>query len=526
MSTTPDNPNLTKPNPALVSALMLAAFALALAMAWPGVEQMVAKWEMEEYSYGYFVPFLVAFFIWQKKNDLARVNLRPSWWGVALTVFGVLVVLTGVLATIPTLMQYGFVITLHGIALAFLGWQGYRIVGPPLALLFLAIPLPNFFYNTLSLNLKLLSAQIGVAVIRLFGISVFLDGNVIQLADMKLEVAEACNGLRYLFPLMAVSFIMAYVYRAPLWKRAVLFLSSIPITVLMNSLRIGLIGVSVEYWGPEMAEGFLHDFEGWVMFMVSLGVLLLEIVVLNLIGRRERFRDTFQIEMPGPLPEDVQFRLPGIRPPVMVLLGMLVAGAATGVMTSGRPEAIPQRTATFAEFPSRLGEWTGRVQRMESILVDALNFDDYILADYTRSTGEQINFYVAYYESQRAGSSIHSPSSCLPGGGWLMQDFSQVTVDDIRVNGKPLRVNRSIIKKGDARQLVYYWFQERGRVLTNEYLVKLYLLNDAITMNRSDGALVRLVMPIPPTMDVASVEPRLVEFTRLVVPQLERFIPN
>ena len=508
-------------------ALIALAFGLALVMAWPAVVKMVHGWEREEYSYGYFIPFLVAFFIWQRKNDLARVTLQPSWWGVAVALFGALVVVTGSLATIPTLMQYGFVVTVHGVALTFLGWQGYRIVAVPLALLFLAIPLPNFFYNTLSLNLKLLSAKIGVEIIRQFGISVFLDGNIIQLADMKLEVAEACNGLRYLFPLMAVAFIMAYVYRAPLWKRAMLFLSSIPITVLMNSLRIGLIGVSVEYWGPGMAEGFLHDFEGWVMFMVSLGVLLLEMLVLNAIGRRRAsLRDTFYVEVPGPLPPGTQLRLPGAGPAVLALLGVLLAGAVIGQSTFDRSETIPQRALTFAEFPSRLGEWRGRVQRMQSILVDKLNFDDYILADYQRSTGEQVNLYVAYYESQRAGSSIHSPSSCLPGGGWKMQDFRQVTVDDIHINGRPLRVNRSIIKKGEAKQLVYYWFQGRGRVLTNEYLVKLHLLTDGITMNRSDGALVRLVMPVPPGEAAAEVETRLVEFARLLAPQLERFIPN
>ena len=510
----------------LLGGGILLSLALAMAISWSGLEFMWKNWEREEYSYGYFVPLLVAFFIWQRKNELARIELRPSWWGVALALLGLGMVVAGELGTLYVVIQYGFVVMLHGIALAFLGWRGYRLVAGPLALMFLAVPLPNFLYNNLSARLQLISSVIGVGVIRLFGISVFLDGNVIQLANMKLEVAEACSGLRYLFPLMAVSFIMAYVYRAPMWKRAVLFLSSIPITVLMNSLRIGLIGVSVEYWGPKMAEGFLHDFEGWVMFMVSLGVLLLEILLLNRIGRaRPAFRDTFYIEMPPPLPKGTRFRAAPLRLPVLVLLGMMTAGAVAGVLLPERQEVIPERPS-FAAFPARIGDWQGRVRSLESIIQDALKVDDYLLVDYRRPDGRLINLYVAYYDSQRKGASVHSPKSCLPGDGWQIKSFDQVGVDGVKIHGQPLRVNRSVIKKGDSMQLVYYWFLERGRVETSEYLAKWSIFRDALTRNRTDGALVRLVMPVPPTSDVASEESVLVEFAGMVAPQLERFIPN
>ena len=126
------------------------------------------------------------------------------------------------------------------------------------------IPLPEFVLANLSTRLQLLSSQLGVAFIRLFDISVFVEGNVIDLGGYKLQVAEACSGLRYLFPLMTLGFLMACFYKGARWKRVVLFLSSIPITVLMNSIRIGIIGVTVERWGIRMAEGFLHDFRaGW-----------------------------------------------------------------------------------------------------------------------------------------------------------------------------------------------------------------------------------------------------------------------
>ena len=148
------------------------------------------------------------------------------------------------------------------------------MIWAPLLFLLFMIPLPNFLYNNLSAQLQLLSSELGVAVIRLFDIGVYLEGNVIDLGTYKLQVVEACSGLRYLFPLTSLAFLMAYLFKAAAWKRIVIFLSSIPITLLINSFRIGVIGVLVEYWGPGQAEGFLHDFEGWVVFMSSLGVLL------------------------------------------------------------------------------------------------------------------------------------------------------------------------------------------------------------------------------------------------------------
>ena len=113
---------------------------------------------------------------------------------------------------------------------------------------------------------------------RLFGVSVYLEGNVIDLGVYKLQVAEACDGLRYLFPLMTIGFLIAYFFKATFWKRALLFLSSIPITILMNSFRVGTIGVMVEHWGVRMAEGFLHEFQGWMVFMASGALMMLSLI--------------------------------------------------------------------------------------------------------------------------------------------------------------------------------------------------------------------------------------------------------
>ena len=133
--------------------------------------------------------------------------------------------------------------------------------------------------------MQLISSELGVLVIRLFDIPVYLEGNIIDLGTYKLQVVEACSGLRYMYPLLSLSLILAFFFRVVMWKRVLVFVSAIPITIVMNSIRIGIIGVLVEYFGIEVAEGFLHDFEGWVIFLVCFFFLYLE---MWLITARER----------------------------------------------------------------------------------------------------------------------------------------------------------------------------------------------------------------------------------------------
>src|SRR5208282_4809295 len=208
-------------------------------------------------------------------------------WGVVLVLMGGIMLLLGQLATVYTLVEYAYLVTLFGLVLAFTGTAAFRWLFMPLFILVFMIPLPQFLLANLSTKLQLLSSEIGVYFMRLCGVSVFQEGNVIDLGGYKLQVAEACSGLRYLFPLMTLGFLMAYFYKGALWKRIVLFLSSIPITVIMNSVRVGIIGVTVDRWGAAMAEGFLHEFQGWMVFMISAALMVGEIAVLNVIGREQ-----------------------------------------------------------------------------------------------------------------------------------------------------------------------------------------------------------------------------------------------
>lgn len=508
-------------------ALFGLAFLILYLLFREGIDIMVRMWaEREEYSHGFLIPVISAFLIYQRSDRLRNLRFEGSWLGVAVIALGLLVFFVGEFSTLFTIIQYGFLITLFGLFLAVLGMRAFALVAIPLLILFFMIPLPNFIYNNLSSELQLISSKIGVWVIRLFGISVYLEGNVIDLGSYKLQVVEACSGLRYLFPLMTLGFIMAYFYQAELWKRLLIFVSTIPITILMNSFRIGVIGVTVEHWGQEMAEGFLHDFEGWVVFMACFAVLFLEMwLLMRITGDQRPLNHVFGITFPEPMPEGSISRPRAIPRQGSVAVGLLLAVLVSAFALPEREEDIPKRK-DFNDYPLEIGNWTGSLEAMEQKFIDALKFTDYFMANYKKPGKPPVNWYIAYYDSQRKGRTIHTPRACIPGGGWRIDDFSPRTLDSVVINGEPLTVNRVLVSLGDTHQIVYYWFKQRDRHVNNEYMVKWWLFWDALTRNRTDGALLRVTTLYRKGDDVEAVDAMLEQFVRQAMPTLEAYVPD
>jgi exosortase D (VPLPA-CTERM-specific) len=507
---------------AVVGVLLLSVWPF-----WDGLNVMWGYWVgAPEYSHAILIPFIAGFLIWQRRDLLERVPFVGSWLGLGLVALGGILLVMGQLATIYTLIQYAYLVTLYGLVLSFTGIRPFRLIAVPLLILVFMIPLPEFALANLSTRLQLLSSEFGVWFMRLFGISVYLEGNVIDLGGYKLQVAEACSGLRYLFPLMTLGFLMGYFYKGALWKRVVLFLSSIPLTLLMNSFRVGTIGVMVEHWGIGMAEGFLHEFQGWVMFMFCSALMLGEIVILTRIGAESgTWRQLFGVEFPAASPRGARFRprstpVPFIAASVTLALFVIIA-----VVLPRPTELVPERDS-FVEFPMQQGGWSGHREAMEGIFLDALKLDDYLIANYADGGGHSVNLYMAYYNSQRKGEAVHSPRACLPGGGWQLQEFGQRTLPGVLVNGSELRVNRTLIQLGNQHQLVYYYFQQRGRIITNEFAVKWYLFWDALTRHRTDGALVRLIVNLPPGTNVPEADRLITQFSTRIAPQVPRYVPN
>jgi exosortase D (VPLPA-CTERM-specific) len=487
--------------------------------------ELVRRWStQEEYSHGFLIPVIVAWLLWTRRDALLASIGRPSWTGPVLILLAAVMHIIGKLSALYMLSQVGFIVALIGITLGLGGYSLLKVIFVPIIFLLFSIPLPYFIDAVLSYRLQLISSELGTFFIRMMQIPVYLEGNVIDLGVYKLQVVEACSGLRYLYPLMSLGFLAAYLFQAPLWQRALVFLSTIPITIVMNSLRIGIVGVLVNYWGPQDADGFLHMFEGWIIFLACAGVLVAEMSLLAYFGTGKGFFQVFyppKVMASLPLGQDARsFARAHL---VSCLLLLCATGLAT-FFVSARKEILPDRTL-FAAFPTTLGEWRGKPAALDAQTERFLGLTDYILSDYAKPGGRQVNLYVAYYASQRSGLSPHSPSVCIPGNGWQIANLERTNYsnNDASVS---LPLNRVVISRGSDKQLVYYWFEERGMKIANEYVSKLYLLRDAMFKNRTDGALVRLTTPVYPGENESDADKRLQEFTQTIVPKLTGYLPS
>lgn len=524
-----DKPSDHQKNPIVVISFWILAFLLLVIAFKSSLDEMLATWiNVEEYSHGFFIPAITAYFLWIRRWELRFVEqFRDTQPGLIMVFIGLVLFILGGLATLKVIEQYAFILTLAGMFTIAFGLPGLRVGAIPLLFLIFMVPFPQFIMNNLSSKLQLISSWLGVEFIRSCNIMVYLEGNVIDLGGYKLQVVDACSGLRYLFPLASLSFLCAYLFKGPFWQKALIFLSSAPLTIFMNSFRIGVIGIMVDNWGTEMAEGFLHDFEGWIIFLVCMVLLFIEMWLFSkLSGRKAAFNELVLI--PSEWSGNAKQASPEVvwNKSIFLLLLLLGGTAIASYHIEGRKDIIPSRKA-FLSFPLQLGNWQGRNDYLGQDYLDVLKLTDYVIINYTQpDSGSNINFYSAYYASQREGVSVHSPKGCIPGDGWQITQFGQRELADSKFDGNVLNINRALIEKGESKQLVYYWFQQRGRTITNEYLVKWYLFYDAIAMNRTDGSLIRLVTGVGTGEDIEAADQRLMSFLKDLLPVMPAYIPG
>ncbi|MFA9229798.1 MAG: VPLPA-CTERM-specific exosortase XrtD [Microgenomates group bacterium] len=497
---------------------------------WMGFGSLARAWSTPEYSHGPLIP-LISLYLFLRElrhTDTAPANTPANRKpGIALILFALTFGIFGNLVRIPDVVTYALILWIGGIMLTGFGWvQGRRHWAPVLHLVFM-LPLPQFVYWKLTIFLQLVSSNLGVWFVELAGIPVFLEGNVIDLGVYKLQVAEACSGLRYLFPILSFSYLFSILYRGPFWHKAVLLLMAAPLTVLMNSFRIGMIAILVNSYGIEQAEGFLHFFEGWVIFGACIGILFLMAVALQrLTPNPLPLADTIDLDFDGFGPQAARLGSIGASRGLTVaaLLSMAVATAFILVPSPARVEVARD---SFALFPRDIGPWAGSPEALDPDIEKVLGATDYINISYA-AAGESnyVNFFTAWYEKQTEGAAIHSPAVCLPVGGWEVFSIDPTPISMPGTVYGNFIANRAVIQKGLSKQLVYYWFEQRGKRMTNDYLVKASVVYDSLTMGRADGAMVRFVTPIAREETEADAEARLMRLMADLLPKLPRFVPE
>lgn len=508
--------------------LLVAAAAAAIFYAF-GISSLLSAWQKPEYSHGYVISFLAAFIAFKRFNPLDVQEAGKNWLlALLVTTIGIMFGIFGIMASIADISTYGMFFAIAGMGIGLLGRKQATNLWPAWVYLAFMLPLPNFIYWPLSIKLQFLSSKIGVAMIKLMGVPVFLEGNIIDLGVYQLQVAEACSGLRYLFPLMSFGFLFATLYRGPTWHKILLFLSTIPITVFMNSARIAIIGFLVNRFGIAQAEGFLHFLEGWVIFGVCIVILFgLAVTLQKFTSSPKRISDVIDFGIGDVLPALKKTFSIKMSPILFAFNAMFVIAALTSSMTLHHVSNYPARQP-LSQFPSQIGSWTGHPEILNWDMERVLAADDYLVSDYVdTSTTDKlpVNLLISYYRSQTEGSGIHSPEVCIPAGGWEVSKWEQVTLSLSQAKGGKFSVNRAIIQKERDRQLVYYWFEQRGRRITNDYVAKAFTVWDSITLGRSDGALIRIITPIKGNDDQAA-QLRLNSFLELAIAQVPQFVPE
>ncbi|WP_436397445.1 VPLPA-CTERM-specific exosortase XrtD [Roseobacter sp. S98] len=495
-----------------------------------GLDALLEAWQLPEYSHGPLIPVLsLLLFLRQlKEYPIDPGPKRNRWVGVTVVLLAVFIGALGKLANISDIVAYATIIWVGGVLLISFGWETGKHFWPPVLHLVYMLPLPGVVYYKLSSVLQLISSELGVWFLQLFSVPVFLDGNIIDLGVLKLHVAEACSGLRYLFPIMSFSYIFAVLYRGPMWHKAVLLISAAPITVLMNSVRIAIAGVLADKYGIEWLEGFTHFFEGWVIFITCIILLfLLARVMLFFHPSKMSLTESLDLDTDGLGTQAMRLRFIQPSAAMITAAAIMVAGALAWQAVPDRDTGTVPRD-TFSTFPRQLGDWrqSGPADVLGAGVTRSLGADDYHSIVLVKEGAKaSVGFFSAWYYDQSKGG-VHSPEICLPGAGWEIAWLERTDITEEMGSDTPFNINRAVIQKGETRMMVYYWFEQKGRKIAWDFAAKFYLMLDGISTGRTDGALVRLTTLITEDETDAEAEERLREVLNETLPVLPRFIPN
>jgi exosortase D (VPLPA-CTERM-specific) len=511
----------------LYAILVLSIYHLTL------IRLVTKDWAREGYSYCYLIPFVVLYLIWIKKDQLVILPSIRSWTGLVPLFLGLLFFWIGELSGVYFALYLSFWLVIVGLLWLHFGWKKLKSIGFALFFMLTIFPIYPDLNIQLMLKLRLISSKLGVSMIQLYGLPVRREGNIIDLGFTQLQVVEACSGLNSLISLVVLTLLLVYFFKAHIWKRCVVVLSAIPLAIFTNSLRIAVTAILYRYFGPEVAEGFFHGFSGLLIFLLCIPLLLLEIKILAKLPPVERKSSSNttdsenrpSISNPDPKEKKI-LQSATLRQPIFIVAVILLG--ATLALSQGVEfrEKIPVNKSVV-HFPLEVGEWKANSrEKIAQKFLDALDLSEYVMLDYKNRAGKSVNFYVAYYERQSKGKSIHSPAVCIPGSGWSFDQSGTVSISAMPGNPDKIQISRAVIQYGRSTQIAYYWFSQRGRILNNVYQLRIYNFWDALTMQRTDGALVRLITPVYENEQLADADARLQSFVRDIVPVLEEYIPG
>ncbi len=268
-----DSPSVRKSSPFAWTTIVWVSLLLLVCYA-PVLASLVRQWmDDADMGHGFFVPVIAGYIAWQKRNQIAGLIPSPNWWGLAVMLWAGLQLYIATLGAELFLTRTSFVISIVGAVLLLGGTRYLKIFAFPLFLLFFMVPIPSVIYTQITFPLQLFASRVAENSIDLLQIPVIREGNVLILPQQTLNVVEACSGIRSLLTLTFLALVYGHFFEKRTWIRMVLFFATIPIAIVANAGRVTFTGV-VSQFKPELAEGWFHEAQGWVIFMIGLTILV------------------------------------------------------------------------------------------------------------------------------------------------------------------------------------------------------------------------------------------------------------
>jgi exosortase D (VPLPA-CTERM-specific) len=475
-----------------------------------------------DYSYAFAIPFITGYLIWKSKPVLNTIRIRPNWLGGIFFFILLIISMYGILGSSPSAVRPAMPLILLGIILFCYGTEVFRVLAFPLTLLIFMIPLPTVFQTRIGVPLQTVSTGVGEFILRLLGVSVFVEGNIIDLGIIQLQVVEACSGLRYILALLALGVVFVYFFERIRWKQIVLVLSTIPTAILSNALRIAITGYLAQNYSLRFAEGFFHGFSGWLIFIFALFIMFNFYLILRLLFPKNPGQKgsalslKSQLQVSNPIHHIIA---------VFIASGFLLVVSTLSYATAALPQVRIQNG--FTQFPLKINGWQGRVETIDTKIIELSGAEDAFNGIYRSQTGDIISLYIGYRGSPFVESEnfFHSPSVCLPSVGWSTLAISNHEISGVPVFDK-IVVRKMLIEKMGYRQLVYYWFQTKNRVSSNVNVNRLHLMVHALRKDITHDLFIRPMTPLKPTETVKNAGDRLDQFVRDVTGSLLDFLAS
>jgi exosortase D (VPLPA-CTERM-specific) len=491
---------------------------------WVPLKTMVSIWWTDEdYSYGFLIPIVSAYILWDKRKVIRNLHAETSWKILPGLIFFVLLSIYGILGSSGNISMPSLPILIILFTAFCFGWAAMKELIVPLGFLIFMIPVPAILERYLGLALKAISSKMGGAIITVFNIPVHVSGNIIDLGVSQLQVVDACSGMRYLFALLALGVIYAYFFEKSAWKRVAAVLSTIPIAVITNGVRIGITGILTDKYGVTVAEGFFHGFSGWVLFMVAFACLFLVGRILALFPPKEKWwvRKTDTGKENEEQAPEVAARISNRA--FYTSIGLMAIVGTLSLSTGALPPVKIQ--GGLEKFPVSFAGWQGQSEIVDPEIVIESGAEESFSAFYQNVKQGPVSLYIGFRSTAFLSNEnfFHSPTVCLPSSGWKILEETTHIIKDVPQFGN-MKVTQLIMEEMGKKSLVYFWFQTKNKATQDKNINRFHLTLHALRRDNTYDLFIRPIAPISPGESIESAQQRMDVFVRDMMGTLLQFM--